>query len=114
MDLIKAFTNEQLKENAPVIRIGDTVRIHNKIVEGTRERSQMFDGTIIAKHGGGISETFTVRRISYGVGVETNFPVHTPNVVQLDIIRSGKVRRAKLYYIRNIVGKASKFKEQIV
>ena len=114
MDLIKAFTNEQLKETEPTLNIGDTVRVHNKIVEGTRERIQMFEGTIIAKHGGGISETFTVRRISYGVGVEKTFPVHSPNVVQVDIIRSGKVRRAKLYYIRNRVGKASKVKEQIV
>ena len=114
MDLIKAFTNEQLKETVPTLNIGDTVRVHNKIVEGTRERIQMFEGTIIAKHGGGISETFTVRRISYGVGVEKTFPVHSPNVVQVDIIRSGKVRPAKLYYIRNRVGKASKVKEQIV
>ncbi len=114
MDLIKAFTNEQLKETAPVLNIGDTVRIHNKIVEGTRERIQMFEGTIISKHGGGISETFTVRRISYGVGVEKTFPVHSPNVVKVDIIRSGKVRRAKLYYIRKRIGKASKVKEQIV
>ena len=114
MDIIKAFTNEQLKENVPVLNIGDTVRIHNKIVEGTRERIQLFEGTIIAKHGGGISETFTVRRISYGVGVEKTFPVHSPNVVKVDIIRSGKVRRAKLYYIRKKVGKASKIKEQIV
>ena len=114
MDLIKAFTNEQLKENAPVIRIGDTVRIHNKIVEGTRERIQLFEGTVIAKHGGGISETFTVRRISYGVGVEKTFPLHSPNVAKVEVIRQGKVRRAKLYYIRTKVGKASKIKEQIV
>ncbi|MBE6538837.1 MAG: 50S ribosomal protein L19 [Ruminococcaceae bacterium] len=114
MDLIKAFTNEQLKENVPVVRIGDTVRIHNKIVEGTRERIQLFEGTVIAKHGGGISETFTVRRISYGVGVEKTFPIHSPNVVKVDVIRTGKVRRAKLYYIRDRVGKASKVKEQIV
>ena len=114
MDLIKAFTNEQLKENVPVVRIGDTVRIHNKIVEGTRERIQLFEGTVIAKKGGGISETFTVRKVAYGVGGEKIFPVHSPNVVKVDIIRSGKVRRAKLYYIRDRVGKASKVKEQIV
>ncbi|MBR4296181.1 MAG: 50S ribosomal protein L19 [Clostridia bacterium] len=114
MDLIKAFTNEQLKENAPVIRIGDTIRIHNKIVEGTRERIQLFEGTVIAKHGGGISETFTVRRVSYGVGVEKTFPLHSPNVAKVEVIRTGKVRRAKLYYIRKRVGKASKVKEQIV
>lgn len=114
MDLIKAFTNEQLKAEVPVVRIGDTIRVHNKIVEGTRERIQLFEGTVIAKHGGGISETFTVRRISYGVGVEKTFPIHSPNVVKVDIIRTGKVRRAKLYYIREKVGKASKVKEQII
>ena len=113
MDMIKAFTSEQLKENVPVIRIGDTIRVHNKIKEGSRERVQMFEGTVIAKHGGGISETFTVRRVSYGVGVEKTFPVHSPNVEQVDIIRVGKVRRAKLYYIRDRVGKASKVKEKI-
>ena len=113
MDLIKAFTNEQLKADVPVVRIGDTVRIHNKIVEGTRERIQLFEGTVIAKHGGGISETFTVRRVSYGVGVEKTFPIHSPNVVKVDVIRTGKVRRAKLYYIRERVGKAAKVKEKI-
>ena len=113
MDLIQAFTNEQLKKEVPVIRIGDTVRVHNKIKEGARERIQMFEGTVIARHGGGISETFTVRRISYGVGVEKTFPIHSPNVVQVDVIRVGKVRRAKLYYLRGRVGKASKVKEQI-
>ena len=113
MDLIKAFTNEQLKENAPVLNVGDTVKIHNKIKEGNRERIQMFEGTIIAKNGGGISETFTVRRVSYGVGVEKTFPVHSPNVEKVEIIRRGKVRRAKLYYLRDRVGKSSKVKEQI-
>ena len=113
MDLIKAFTNEQLKENVPAVRIGDTVRIHNKIVEGTRERIQLFEGVVISKHGGGISETFTVRRISYGVGVEKTFPLHSPNVAKVEVVRVGKVRRAKLYYIREKVGKASKVKEQI-
>lgn len=113
MDLIQAFTNEQLKKEVPVIRIGDTVRIHNKIKEGTRERIQMFEGTVIARHGGGISETFTVRRISYGVGVEKTFPIHSPNVVKVDVIRVGKVRRAKLYYLRDRVGKAAKTKEKI-
>ena len=113
MDLIQAFTNEQLKKEIPLVRIGDTVRVHNKIKEGSRERIQMFEGTVIAKHGGGISETFTVRRISYGVGVEKTFPIHSPNVEKADIIRVGKVRRAKLYYLRGRVGKASKVKEQI-
>ena len=113
MNLIEAFTNEQLKSELPLVRIGDTIRVHNKIKEGTRERIQMFEGTVIAKHGGGISETFTVRRVSYGVGVEKTFPIHSPNVEKVDIIRVAKVRRAKLYYLRDRVGKASKVKEQI-
>ena len=96
MDLIKALNNEQLKENVPVINVGDTVRVSNKIKEGTRERVQLFEGTVIAKNGGGISETFTVRRVSYGVGVEKTFPVHSPNVEKVEIVRNGKVRRAKL------------------
>lgn len=113
MDLVKALTNEQLKENVPVLNIGDTVKVHNKIKEGTRERIQIFEGTIIARHGGGISETFTVRRISYGVAVEKTFPVHSPNVEKVEIVRAGKVRRAKLYYLRDKVGKDSKVKELI-
>ena len=113
MDLIKAFTNEQLKTEVPQFNIGDTVRVHNKIKEGTRERIQIFEGTVIAKHGGGISETFTVRRITYGCGVEKTFPLHSPNVSGVTVIRVGKVRRAKLYYLRDRVGKASKVKEQI-
>ncbi len=113
MNLVEAFTNEQLKKELPVIRIGDTIRVHNRIKEGNRQRIQMFEGTVIAKHGGGISETFTVRRVSYGVGVEKTFPIHSPNVEKVDIIRVGKVRRAKLYYLRDRVGKASKVKEQI-
>ena len=113
MNQIEAFANEQLKSEVPVIRIGDTVRVHNKIKEGTRERIQMFEGTVIARHGGGISETFTVRRISYGVGVEKTFPIHSPNVEKVEIIRVGKIRRAKLYYLRGRVGKASKGKDQI-
>ena len=113
MDLIKAFTNEQLKETVPAVKIGDTVRVHNRIKEGARERIQLFEGTVIAKHGGGISETFTVRRISYGCGVEKTFPIHSPNVVKVETIRVGKIRRAKLYYLRDRVGKASKVKEKI-
>ena len=113
MDLIKALNNEQLKENVPVINIGDTVRVSNKIKEGTRERVQLFEGTVIAKNGGGISETFTVRRVSYGVGVEKTFPVHSPNVEKVEIVRNGKVRRAKLYYLRDRVGKSSKVKEKL-
>ncbi len=113
MDLVKALTNEQLKESVPVLNIGDTVKVHNKIKEGTRERIQIFEGTIIARHGGGISETFTVRRISYGVAVEKTFPVHSPNVDKVEIVRAGKVRRAKLYYLRDKIGKDSKVKELI-
>ena len=113
MNLLQAFTNEQLKTEIPEINVGDTIRVHNKIKEGSRERIQMFEGTVIAKHGGGISETFTVRRVSYSVGVEKTFPIHSPNVVKVDIVRSGIVRRAKLYYLRDRVGKASKVKEKI-
>ncbi len=111
MDLIKAFTSEQLKTEVPSFVIGDTVRVHNKIKEGSRERIQMFEGTVIAKRGGGISETFTVRRVAYGVGVEKTFPLHSPNVAKVDVIRSGKVRRAKLYYLRDKSGKEAKLKE---
>ena len=113
MDLIKAFTNEQIKAEAPKFNIGDTVRVHNRIKEGARERLQYFDGTVIAKKNGGISETFTVRRISNGVGVEKTFPLHSPNVVAVDVIREGKVRRAKLYYLRDRVGKAAKVKDKV-
>ena len=113
MELLKAFTKEQLKTEVPVLNVGDTVKVHNKIKEGTRERIQIFEGTIIAKHGGGISETFTVRRVSFGVGVEKTFPVHSPNVVKVEIVRVGKVRRAKLFYLRDRVGKSAKVKERI-
>lgn len=113
MNLIEAFTNEQLKKEIPLIRVGDTVRVYNKIKEGNRERIQLFEGTVIGKHGGGISETFMVRRVSYGVGVEKTFPIHSPNVEKVEIVRVGKIRRAKLYYLRGRVGKASKVKEQI-
>lgn len=113
MDKLTAFTSEQLKAEIPAFGIGDTVRVHNKIKEGTRERIQMFEGTIIARKGGGISETFTVRKISYGVGVEKTFPLHSPNVDKIEIVRTAKVRRAKLYYLRDRVGKAAKVKEKI-
>ena len=113
MDLIKAFTEEQLKAEVPQFKVGDTVRVHNRIKEGNRERIQMFEGTVIAKHGGGISETFTVRRVSYGVGVEKTFPIHSPNVDKVVVFREAKVRRAKLYYLRDRVGKAAKVKELI-
>ncbi len=113
MDMLKAFTNEQLKKEVPQFNVGDTVRVHNKIVEGTRERIQLFEGTVIAKKNGGISETFTVRRVSYGVGVEKTFPLHSPRVEKVEVTRHGKVRRAKLYYLRDRVGKATKVKERI-
>ena len=113
MDKIGTFVNEQLKTEVPEFSIGDTVRVHNLIKEGTRERVQLFEGTVIARHGGGISATFTVRRVAYGCGVEKTFPIHSPNVVKVDVVRVGKVRRAKLYYLRDRVGKASKVKEKI-
>ncbi len=113
MNKIDAFASEQLKESVPQFNIGDTVRIHNLIKEGTRERIQIFEGTVIARHGGGISETFTVRRVTYGCGVEKTFPLHSPHVAQVDIIRRAKVRRAKLFYLRDRVGKKSKVKELI-
>ena len=111
MNKIEAFVNEQLKTEVPQFNIGDTVKVHNLIKEGTRERIQIFEGTVIAKHNGGISETFTVRRVAYGCGVEKTFPLHSPNVAKVEVVRLGKVRRAKLYYLRDRVGKASKVKE---
>ncbi len=113
MDILSAFTNEHLKENAPMVEIGDTVKVHCRIKDGANERIQIFEGTVIAKKNGGISETFTVRKISYGVGVEKIFPVHSPNVAKVEVVRKGKVRRAKLYYLRDRVGKSSKVKELI-
>ena len=113
MDLIKHLTDGQLKEVAGNFNIGDTIKVHNRIKEGSRERIQIFEGTVIAKKHGGIQETFTVRRVSYGVGVEKTFPVHSPNVEKVEVVRKGKVRRAKLYYLRNRVGKAAKVKEDI-
>ena len=113
MDKVQAFVSEQLKTEVPQFGIGDSVKVYIRITEGEKTRTQMFEGTVIAKRGGGISETFTVRRVSYGVGVEKTFPIHSPNVAKVDTIRSGKVRRAKLYYLRDRVGKASKVKENI-
>ncbi len=113
MNNFDAFKSEQLKETVPSFNVGDTVRVHNLIKEGTRERIQLFEGTVIGKHGGGISETFTVRRVAYGVGVEKTFPLHSPHVADIDVLRRGKVRRAKLYYLRDRVGKSSKVKELI-
>ena len=113
MDALKLISDASLKAEVPESEIGSTVRVHVKIREGERERIQMFEGTVIAKRGSGISSTFTVRRVSYGVGVERVFPVHSPNVVKVDLVRKGKVRRAKLYYLRDRVGKAAKVKEKL-
>jgi large subunit ribosomal protein L19 len=109
--LIEEITKEQLRTDLPAFRPGDTVRVHVKVVEGTRERIQLFEGVVIKRRGGGISETFTVRKVSYGVGVERTFPVHTPKIAKLEVIRRGKVRRAKLYYLRNLRGKKARIKE---
>ena len=113
MTKLEAFASEQLKENVPQFKIGDTIKVHNLIKEGTRERIQIFEGTVISKQVGCISETFTVRRVAYGCGVEKTFPLHSPHVQKVEVVRLGKVRRAKLYYLRDRVGKAAKVKEQI-
>ena len=113
MNKIEAFVSEQLKTEIPQFGVGDTVKVFNRIKEGNRERTQLFEGTVIAKHGGGISETFTVRRVAYGCGVEKTFPIHSPNVENVVVVRRGKVRRAKLFYLRDRVGKSAKVKEQI-
>jgi large subunit ribosomal protein L19 len=113
MDFIKAIEAEQLKKDLPVFRIGDTVKVHVKVKEGARERIQNYEGIVIKRQNGGLRETFTVRRISYGVGVERTFPVHSPMIDKIEVIRRGKVRRAKLFYLRKRVGKATKVKEII-
>ncbi|MBS7388744.1 MAG: 50S ribosomal protein L19 [Ruminococcus sp.] len=113
MDALKIMTDGMLKEERPNINVGDVVKVHVKIREGERERIQIFEGTIIARKGSGVSETFTVRRVSYGVGVEKVFPVNSPNVAKVELVRSGKVRRSKLYYLRDRVGKAAKVKELV-
>ena len=113
MDLMKALTSQYMKEEPPVVHVGDTVRVHVRIKEGTRERVQVFEGTVIAKKHGGIDESFTVRRLSYGVGYEKVFPLHSPTIVKIETVRKGKVRRAKLYYLRDRLGKAAKVKEKV-
>ena len=113
MDVIKSIEHEQLKNVIPDLKIGDTVRVHQRIKEGNRQRIQVFEGIIIKKQGGGVNATFTVRRISYGVGTEKTFLVHSPLVEKVEVVRVGKARRAKLYYLRDRVGKASKTKEDI-
>ncbi len=113
MDSLKLIAQDCIKTEVPEIEIGSTVKVHVKIREGERERIQIFEGIVIARRGSGISETFTVRRISYGIGVERVFPVHSPNVAKVEVVRYGKVRRSKLYYIRDRVGKSAKVKEQL-
>ena len=113
MDLMQAFTEKYKKAEPPVVAVGDTVRVHLKVKEGNRERIQVFEGTVIAKKHGGIGETVTVRRMSYGVGVEKVFPVHSPSIDHIEVVRNGAVRRAKLYYLRGRVGKGAKVKEKL-
>ena len=113
MDLVKALSNQYLKPELPQMNVGDTVRVTVRVKEGNRERNQAFEGTIIAKKHGGINETITVRRISYNVGCEKVFPVHSPSIISVETVRRGKVRRAKLYYLRGRVGKRAKVKERI-
>ncbi len=112
LDLIRLIEEEQLRSDIPVFRPGDTVRVHLKIREGTRERVQMFEGVVIARRSGGLRETMTVRRVSYGVGVERTFLVHSPRIERIEVTRRGKVRRAKLYYLRGLRGKAARIKER--
>lgn len=113
MDLIKELNKEALQKEITNVQVGDTIRVHVKVKEGSRERIQVFEGTVIAKKHGGIEETITVRRISYGVGVEKVFPVHSPSIDHIEVVRNGKVRRAKLYYLRGRVGKGAKVKEKL-
>ena len=113
MDALKLISDSSLKSEVPQFNVGDTVKVHVKIQEGDKSRIQMFEGTVIAKKHGGINETFTVRRVAHGCGIERVFPVHTPAVDKVEVVRYGKVRRAKLYYLRDRVGKAAKVKEQI-
>ena len=113
MELMKQFSQKYQRETAPEVNVGDTVRVHIRVKEGSRERIQVFEGTVIAKKHGGIEESFTVRRISYGIGVEKVFPLHAPTIEKVETIRKGKVRRAKLYYLRDRFGKAAKIKEKV-
>uniref|UniRef100_UPI003FEF9A22 50S ribosomal protein L19 n=1 Tax=Dysosmobacter welbionis TaxID=2093857 RepID=UPI003FEF9A22 len=113
MDLIKELNKERLEAEVTPVKVGDTVRVHVKVKEGSRERIQVFEGTVIDKKHGGITETITVRRISYGVGVEKVFPVHSPSIDKIEVVRNGAVRRAKLYYLRGRVGKGAKVKEKL-
>lgn len=110
-EIVRQIGNEQLKQDIPDFRAGDTVRVHVKVIEGQRERIQVFEGVVIKRRGGGVSETFTVRKMSYGVGVERTFPLHSPKLAKIEVVRRGKVRRAKLYYLRKRRGKAARIKE---
>ncbi len=113
MNLVQEIAKEQLRTDLPEFRSGDTIRIHVKVIEGQRERIQLFEGVVIKRHGSNISATFTVRKVSYGVGVERTFPFHSPKIDKIDVVRRGKVRRAKLYYLRNLSGKAARIKEKV-
>ena len=113
MDLLQQFSDKYMKDEAPSVRVGDTVRVHIRVKEGSRERIQVIEGTVIAKKHGGIEETITVRRVSYGIGVEKVFPIHSPTIDKIEIVRHGVVRRAKLYYLRDRVGKAAKVREKL-
>ncbi len=112
MDIIREIEQEQFKENLPKFNPGDTVKVHVKVVEGTRERIQVFEGVVISRKGSGIKENFTVRRVAYGVGVERTFPLHSPKIERIQVVRYGRVRRAKLYYLRKLTGKAARIKEK--
>ena len=113
MDALKLIAQDSLKAEVPAVEVGDTVKVHVKIREGDKERIQVFEGTVIARKGSGVSETFTVRRVSHGVGVERVFPIHSPNVAKVETVRHGRVRRSKLYYLRDRVGKAARVKSQV-
>ena len=111
MDIIRAIEQQQIRDDLPAFQVGDTVKVHYKIIEGTRERTQVFQGVVIRRHGSGNRETFTVRKVSFAVGVERTFPVNSPKIEKIEIVSRGKVRRAKLYYLRDKVGKAARLKE---
>ncbi|MHB8066187.1 MAG: 50S ribosomal protein L19 [Ruminiclostridium sp.] len=113
MDILRSIENEQMRTDLPRLEVGDFIKVHAKIIEGTRERIQVFEGTVIGMKGSGLKETFTVRRVSYGVGVERIFPVNSPRIDHIEVVRKGVVRRAKLYYLRDRVGKAAKVKERL-
>lgn len=112
MNLLQSLEREQMKTDIPDFRPGDTVRVHVKVIEGNRERIQVFEGVVIRRRGGGLSETFTVRRVSYGVGVERTFPLHSPRIERIEVVRRGKVRRARLYYLRQLRGKAARIQDR--